>query len=92
LLEWLVATYTNEGDTVLDPFAGSFATALACLSLGRRCIAVEKEEEYFEVGVERLKSMWHSNMFIGGIDDVPTIAPPSAEAEVSEMVVHSPAV
>ena len=93
LLQWLVATYSREGNTVLDPFAGSFTTALACMALGRKCIAIEKEEKYFSVGVERLKSAWHSNMFIGGMDDnVSTIAIPRVEVENADSVIHSPAV
>jgi len=38
-------TWTNESDIVLDPFAGSFTTAIACLETGRRYICIEKEEE-----------------------------------------------
>ena len=92
LLEWLVATYTNEGDTVLDPFAGSFTTPLACLALGRRCIAIEKEEKYFSVGVDRLKSMWHSSMFIGGIDDQNAQASilPKEEVGSTDRTIHCP--
>jgi len=47
---------SNPGDLVLDPFAGSGATAVACEVLGRRWIAIEKEREYFEKAVEWLES------------------------------------
>jgi DNA modification methylase len=94
LLEWLVAAYTNEGDTILDPFAGSFTTALACLALSRRCIAIEKEEKYFSVGMERLKSMRHSNLFIGDIGEQNTQANilPKKEIENTIKMMHWPAV
>lgn len=53
-LEYLVATYTDPGDLVLDPFAGSGTTGAAALRLGRRCILVEKEEKYCEVAARLL--------------------------------------
>lgn len=41
------------GRHILDPFAGSFTTAVACIRTGRRCIAIEKEPKYFEIGKKR---------------------------------------
>ena len=55
LFEWLIKTYTNEGDLVLDPFLGSGTTALACLRLQRNFIAFELEEKYFKIANERIK-------------------------------------
>ena len=55
LYEYLIRTYTNEGDTVLDFCAGSFTTAVACVNTGRRFIAIEKEQSYFDIGVKRLQ-------------------------------------
>ena len=55
LFEYLIKTYTNEGDLVLDNCAGSFTTAVACNNLKRRWICIEKEEEYCEIGRNRLK-------------------------------------
>lgn len=46
LLELLLSTSSNEGDTVLDPFAGSGSTGKACENLGRNCILIEKDENY----------------------------------------------
>lgn len=43
------------GGLVLDPFAGSCTTAVACARTGRRCVAIEQSEEYCEIGIRRLK-------------------------------------
>lgn len=55
LLEWLVKTYTNEGDTVLDNTCGSGTTLLACMNTKREYIGIEKDEEYYKVSMERIK-------------------------------------
>ena len=54
LMSKLVSLFTDPGDLVLDPFAGSGTTGRACKDLGRRCIMVEREEKYCEVIVRRL--------------------------------------
>jgi len=54
LFEYLIRTYTNEGDTVLDNCAGSFTTAIACINTNREYICIEKDEKYFEVGKNRI--------------------------------------
>jgi len=48
LLQYLVLNYTNEGDVVLDPMAGTGATGVICALNGRRCIQVELEERFFK--------------------------------------------
>ena len=58
LFEYLIKTYTNEGDLVLDNCAGSFTTAIACLNTNRNYICMEKEKSYFDIGAERIKK-WH---------------------------------
>ena len=55
LLEWLVKTYTNEGETVLDCTCGSGTTLLACMNTGRKYIGIEKDEEYYHVCEERIE-------------------------------------
>lgn len=55
LMEYLVRTYTNEGDSVLDFTAGSGTTGVACMNLKRKCVLVEKEEKYCEVIAKRLE-------------------------------------
>lgn len=54
LLEYLIKTYTNEGDVVLDPTMGSGTTAVACRNLNRRCIGIELNKEYFDIAVKRV--------------------------------------
>ena len=49
LFEYLIKTYTNEGDLVLDNCAGSGTTGVACKNLNRNCILIEKEPEYFKI-------------------------------------------
>jgi len=56
LMEYLIKTYTNEGDTVLDNTMGSGTTNLACLKLSRKSIGIEKEKQYYDVAVRRLSS------------------------------------
>lgn len=55
LFEYLIKTYTNEGDVVLDNCAGSGTTGIACRNLGRRCVMIEKEEKYCQIIVKRLE-------------------------------------
>jgi len=54
LFEYLIKTYTNEGDLVLDNCAGSGTTAIACLNLNRNYILIEKEKEYIDIINKRL--------------------------------------
>lgn len=54
LMMELISLFTNEGDTVLDPFMGSGSTALACIKLNRKFIGIEKDETYFNAAVNRI--------------------------------------
>jgi site-specific DNA-methyltransferase (adenine-specific) len=56
LLEYLIKTYTNEGDTVLDPTMGSGSTGVACKNLGRKFIGIEMDAGYFEIAKARISS------------------------------------
>lgn len=54
LCEYLIKTYTNEGDLVLDNTMGSGTTCLAAKNLNRQFIGIEKEEKYFNIAKERI--------------------------------------
>ncbi len=54
LCEYLIKTYTNEGETVLDNCMGSGTTGVACKNLGRKFIGIEKDEKYFEIAKQRI--------------------------------------
>lgn len=55
LLEYLIKTYTLEGETVLDFTMGSGSTGVACVNLNRHFIGIEKDEIYYNIGVKRVK-------------------------------------
>lgn len=54
LMEYLVRTYTNEGDTVLDNTMGSGTTGVACMNTNRAFIGIEKEKKYFDIAAKRI--------------------------------------
>jgi site-specific DNA-methyltransferase (adenine-specific) len=54
LLEYLVKTYTNPGDLVLDNCMGSGSTGVACINTGRRFIGMELDQGYFDISVNRI--------------------------------------
>ena len=56
LMEYLIRTYTNEGETVLDFTMGSGTTGVACKNLNRRFIGIEKDEKYFEIAKQRIET------------------------------------
>lgn len=56
LLEYLIKTYSNEGDLILDNCSGSGTLAVACHNLKRRFICIEKDKDYYDASVERLKN------------------------------------
>ena len=54
LIEYLIKTYTNEGETVVDFCFGSGTTGIACLNLNRNFIGIEKDPTYFEIATKRI--------------------------------------
>lgn len=56
LMEYLIKTYTNEGETVLDFTYGSCTTGVACKNLNRKFIGIELDDHYFEIGKNRIMS------------------------------------
>jgi site-specific DNA-methyltransferase (adenine-specific) len=55
LMEYLIKTYTNEGETVLDFTCGSGTTGVACVNLNRNFIGIEKDEKYFNIAKKRIE-------------------------------------
>lgn len=81
LLEYLIKTYTNPGELVLDNVFGSCSTGEACLRTGRRFVGIEKDENYYQIGVERmervaaeLRGEYRPNPTRGKIEDLPMFA------------------
>lgn len=56
LMEWIIKTYTNEGDVVLDNCMGSGTTGVACKNLNRNFIGIELDEKYFNIAKERINN------------------------------------
>ena len=54
LMEYLIRTYTNTGEVVLDNTMGSGTTGVACVNTGRKFIGIERDEKYFEIAEERI--------------------------------------
>jgi site-specific DNA-methyltransferase (adenine-specific) len=61
LLEYLIKTYTNENDLVLDFTAGSGTTAVACINTNRQYIVIEKEKKYIDIINERIEKATKDN-------------------------------
>jgi site-specific DNA-methyltransferase (adenine-specific) len=61
VMKWCIASFSQPGDTILDPFLGSGTTAVAAKLLGRNCIGVERDAEYMEMARERLRRATPAN-------------------------------
>lgn len=55
-MEYLIRTYTNEGETVLDNCMGSGTTGVACVNTKRRFIGIERETKYFQIAKSRIEA------------------------------------
>jgi site-specific DNA-methyltransferase (adenine-specific) len=55
-MEYLIKTYTNEGDIVLDNCMGSGTTGVACVNLNRSFIGIEKDPKYFQIAKDRIEA------------------------------------
>ena len=63
LIEYLIKTYTNEGETVLDFTMGSGTTGVACVNLNRKFIGIERDDKYFEIAKERISKAQRQEVF-----------------------------
>ena len=61
LLEWIIRTYSNKGDAVLDFCMGSGSTGVACVNTGRSFIGIELNDEYFEKAKKRIENAENKN-------------------------------
>ena len=72
LMEYLIKTYTNEGDTILDFTMGSGSTGVACINLNRNFIGIELKEQWFHFAQERIQNILTESMQT-------TLPPPDAK-------------
>ena len=63
LLEYLIKTYTNEGDVVLDFTMGSGSTGVACMNTNRKFIGIELEEKYYNIAKQRIEEANEPSLF-----------------------------
>ena len=61
LLERIILASSNEGDTILDPFSGTFSTCAVAKRLGRKSIGIEAHEEYIDIGLRRVLGLTEIN-------------------------------
>jgi site-specific DNA-methyltransferase (adenine-specific) len=73
LIEYLIKTYTNEGDTVLDNCMGSGTTGVACKNLNRDFIGIELNEKYFEIAKQRIEGTQYNQQINRTQKDAPVI-------------------
>jgi site-specific DNA-methyltransferase (adenine-specific) len=67
LTDW-VTKFTDEGETVLDPFMGSGTTGIACMKLGRKFIGIEKRADYFDLACRRIEAVHRQRNFLSPTD------------------------
>ena len=60
-MEYLIKTYTNENETVLDFTMGSGSTGVACVNTNRNFIGIEMDDKYFEIAEQRIKDQQRKN-------------------------------
>lgn len=61
LLEYLIKTYTNEGELILDNTFGSCSTGIACINTNRNFVGIELDDKYFELSTDRIKNNFKDN-------------------------------
>lgn len=90
LMEYLVRTYTNEGDVVLDNCMGSGTTGVACANTGRRFIGMEMDAGYFEVAEARITKAAASAQVVADMESALAAVdiPSQATAQATDSVSH----
>jgi site-specific DNA-methyltransferase (adenine-specific) len=68
LMEYLIRTYTHEGDVVLDNCMGSGTTGVACANTGRRFVGIERDEKYFAIASERIAAAANCRQLFASTD------------------------
>ena len=68
LMEYLIRTYSNEGEIVLDNCMGSGTTGVACINTNRKFIGIEKNDEYYDIAKERIITSEEENQAIPSLD------------------------
>ena len=58
-MDWIVKSYSNENDTILDNTMGSGTTGVAAVNLNRNFIGIEMDEHYFEIAEKRINNAEH---------------------------------
>lgn len=56
-MEWLIKTYTNENEVILDFTMGSGSTGVACINTNRRFIGIELDKKYFDIAKDRIEEV-----------------------------------
>lgn len=69
LMEWIIKTYTNKGERVLDFCMGSGSTMVACVSMGRKGVGIELMQEYYDIATERVKQAQNESTNIFNYDE-----------------------
>jgi len=89
-MEYLVRTYTNEGDVVLDNCMGSGTTGVACANTGRRFIGMEMDAGYFEVAEARITKAAASAQVVADMESALAAVdiPSQATAQATDSVSH----
>ena len=82
LFEYLIRTYTNPGDVVLDPTAGSMTTAIAAMNTGRGYVCIEKDPDEYRKGLWRVQAHIAKPQQISLLEQTPTL-PTEAQIQLS---------
>lgn len=82
--EMAIKLYTYKGDTVLDPFAGSFTTSLVAMKLGRNSVGIDVKKEFVNLGVKRLKERLKQKTLSGDEHTVEILE----EKEIKDKILH----